>query len=128
MILKSVKKNIKELEIDADVFDFSKQLIEKMTQADFAVSRAGASTLWELVALGIPTFFIPFPYAAANHQYYNAKYLLDNNLCFLQTQNELDKNYFFQCLGDNIEFKSEKLLNSIHKDAVKNIVDIVVEK
>jgi UDP-N-acetylglucosamine--N-acetylmuramyl-(pentapeptide) pyrophosphoryl-undecaprenol N-acetylglucosamine transferase len=126
--LKKCEKKYKELDIDADVFDFSKQLIKKMTQADFAVSRAGASTLWELVALGIPTFFIPFPYAAANHQYYNAKYLVDNNLCFLQTQDQLDENYFFECLGDNIEYKSERLLNTIKKDAVKNIVDIVVEK
>ncbi|MCD4756947.1 MAG: undecaprenyldiphospho-muramoylpentapeptide beta-N-acetylglucosaminyltransferase [Arcobacteraceae bacterium] len=123
-----IKKKYEELEIDVDVFDFSKQLLEKMDKADFAVSRAGASTLWELVALGIPTLFIPFPYAAANHQYYNAKYLLDNNLCFLQNQNELDENYFFQCLNDNIALKSERLLNTIHKDAVKNIVDIIVEK
>lgn len=122
------EEKYKELNIEADVFDFSKQLLEKMTQADFAVSRAGASTLWELVALGIPTFFIPFPYAAANHQYYNAKYLLDNNLCFLQTQDQLDEDYFFECLGDNIEFKSEKLLNTIHRDAVKNIVDIIIEQ
>lgn len=121
------KKKYQQLDIDVDVFDFSKQLIEKMNKADFAVSRAGASTLWELVALGIPTFFIPFPYAAANHQYYNAKYLLDNNLCFLQIQNQLDENYFFQCLEDNIAFKSEKLLNTIHQDAVKNIVDIIIE-
>lgn len=120
-----IKEEYKKLHIDVDVFDFSNKLIEKMDKADFAVSRAGASTLWELVALGIPTFFIPFPYAAANHQYYNAKYLLDNNLCFLQNQNELDEEYFFKCLGDNIEFKSKKLLNSIHKDAVKNIADIV---
>jgi len=122
-----IKKQYEQLKIDADVFDFSKQLIEKMDKADFAVSRAGASTLWELVALGIPTFFIPFPYASANHQYYNAKYLLDNNLCFLQTQSQLDEDYFFQSLEDNIAFKSEKLLNTIHKDAVKNIVDIIVQ-
>ena len=120
-----IKEEYQKLYIDVDVFDFSNKLIEKMDKADFAVSRAGASTLWELVALGIPTFFIPFPHAAANHQYYNAKYLLDNNLCFLQMQKELDENYFFNCLEDNIAFKSEKLLNAIHKDAVKNIVDII---
>jgi len=125
---KKMQKEYKNLSLDVDVFDFSNTLIEKMDKADFAVSRAGASTLWELVALGIPTFFIPFPYAAANHQYHNAKYLLDNNLCFLQTQTELDENYFFECLGDNIEFKSEKLLNTIHKDAVKNIVNIIIEQ
>ena len=122
---KRVQKEYEKLDIKADVFDFSTTLIEKMNQADFAISRSGASTLWELVALGIPTFFIPYPYAAANHQYFNAKYLLDNNLCFLQTEKELDQDYFFQCLDDDIEKKSEKLMKIIHADAVKNIVDVI---
>jgi len=119
------QKEYERLNIKADVFDFSTQLLEKMNQADFAVSRSGASTLWELVALGIPTFFIPFPHAAANHQYHNAKYLQENDLCFLQEEKNLDENYFFECLQKPIEEKSTKLIHTIHKDAVKNIVDIV---
>ena len=121
----TIQKQYKEMDVDVDVFDFSNELLEKMNQADFSVSRAGASTLWELVALGIPTFFIPYPYAAANHQYHNAKYLLENDLCFLQSEDELDENYFFSCLDANIEKKSQILLNTIQKNAVKNIVDIV---
>ena len=122
-----VQKQYKELglETNVDVFDFSSNLIEKMNQADFAVSRSGASTLWELVALGIPTFFIPYPYAAANHQYYNAKYLLDNDLCFLQIEKELSERYFFECLETDFEDKSKRLLHTIKKDAIKNIVDII---
>lgn len=122
---KTMQDEYKKLGIEVDVFDFSSDLIEKMNQADFAVSRAGASTLWELVALGIPTFFIPYPYAAANHQYFNAKYLLDNDLCFLQNENELDENFFFESLKNNIELKSNQLLQTIQKNAVKNIVDII---
>lgn len=123
----SIKKEYEKLHIKVDIFDFSKDLIQKMDKADFAVSRAGASTLWELVALGIPTFFIPYPYAAANHQFFNAKYLVDNDLCFLQTENKLDENYFFQCLNQKIESKSKRLIKTIKKDAVKNIVDIVIK-
>jgi len=121
-----IQNRYKELSIDADVFDFSTELLSKMDKSDFAVSRSGASTLWELVALGIPTFFIPYPFASANHQYHNAKYLVENNLCFLQTEKELDKDYFFSCLSDDLEGKSEKLIKSIHKNAVKNIVDIIL--
>lgn len=126
---KKIQKKYEELKIDADVFDFSTELLEKMNKADFAVSRSGASTLWELVALGIPTFFIPFPFAAANHQYHNAKYLVENNLCFLQEEKSLDENYFFKCLEqttkNDLELKSKKLIDTIHSDAVKNIVDII---
>ena len=123
-----IKKRYEQLEIDADVFDFSTTLLKKMQKADFAVSRSGASTLWELVALGIPTFFVPFPYAAANHQFFNAKYLVDNDLCFLQEERSLDKKYFFRCLEDNLEDKSSRLIKTIHQDATKNIVDIIIEK
>lgn len=121
----NIKKQYEELNIDVDVFDFSKELLEKMDKADFAVSRAGASTLWELVALGIPCLFIPFPYAAANHQYHNAKYLLDNDLCFLQTEDQLSSEYLFECLKSDISKKSQRLIDTIHKDAIKNIVDII---
>jgi len=120
-----IQKKYKELEIDADCFGFTTELMKKMDKADFAVSRAGASTLWELVALGVPTFFIPYPFAAANHQYHNAKYLLENKLCFLQTEKELKEEYFFNCLEDDIESKSKKLLEMIHKDAIQNIVDVI---
>lgn len=124
---KMIKQKYEELGTDADVFDFSNKLLEKMDSADFAVSRAGASTLWELTALGIPTLFIPFPYAAANHQYYNAKYLLDNDMCFLKKENELDENYLYDILKKDIEPISSKLIDTIKKDAVKNIVDIITK-
>ncbi len=38
-------------------------------------SRAGASTLWELCANSLPTLFVPYPYAAKDHQYTNAKFI-----------------------------------------------------
>ena len=121
----NIKNEYKKLNIDADVFDFSTQLLEKMNKADFAVSRSGASTLWELVALGIPTLFIPYPYAAANHQYYNAVYLLENDLCYLKREKELNENDLYDILKENMESKSKRLIELIHRDAVMNIVDII---
>ncbi len=41
--------------------------------SDVAVCRAGAGTLTELSLFGIPAVMIPYPYAAGDHQYYNAK-------------------------------------------------------
>ncbi|GAB7079814.1 undecaprenyldiphospho-muramoylpentapeptide beta-N-acetylglucosaminyltransferase [Megalodesulfovibrio paquesii] len=43
--------------------------------ADLAVCRAGASTVFELAAAGLPAVFIPFPFATHNHQAVNARHL-----------------------------------------------------
>lgn len=44
-----------------------------MSAADIVISRAGASTLSELTALGKPAILVPSPYVTANHQEYNAR-------------------------------------------------------
>lgn len=44
-----------------------------LASADLVVGRAGASTLAEIAARGLPAILIPFPHAAANHQEKNAR-------------------------------------------------------
>ncbi|MCK5110155.1 MAG: undecaprenyldiphospho-muramoylpentapeptide beta-N-acetylglucosaminyltransferase [Arcobacteraceae bacterium] len=121
-----VKEEYKRLKIEADIFDFTTDILGKMDQADFAISRSGASTLWELSALGLPALYIPYPYAAANHQYYNAKFLLDDNLCFLKKEDELDDEYFKQILQSDIKPISQTLIDSISQNGVVKIVDEVL--
>ena len=105
-----VKEEYNKLNIKADVFDFSKEIPNKMSKADFAVSRAGASTLWELCANSLPTFFIPYKHAASDHQYYNAKVLKDKGLCFLQREDDLDVEYFFKAINSDIHKISIELI------------------
>jgi UDP-N-acetylglucosamine--N-acetylmuramyl-(pentapeptide) pyrophosphoryl-undecaprenol N-acetylglucosamine transferase len=45
--------------------------------ADIAVARAGASSVFELAAFGVPTVFVPYPYAADDHQRRNVAPLLE---------------------------------------------------
>lgn len=116
-----VKDEYKKLKIEVDLFDFMSDIISKMDKADFAISRSGASTLWELVAIGIPTLFIPYPYAASNHQYFNAKYLVDNNLAFLKNKDKLE-----DILDMDLEEKSQKLINLISPNSVSNMVDMIL--
>lgn len=67
-----VAKAYQEKGIPADCFPFSKVLIDKIVQCDLAVCRAGAGTVFELGANQLPAIFIPYPFAAGNHQYHNA--------------------------------------------------------
>ena len=48
---------------------------EAMALADLAIFRAGATGLAELTARGIPSILVPYPYAAGNHQEFNARAL-----------------------------------------------------
>jgi UDP-N-acetylglucosamine--N-acetylmuramyl-(pentapeptide) pyrophosphoryl-undecaprenol N-acetylglucosamine transferase len=114
------KKFYKENNLKVDYFDFSDNLIDKMVEADFAVSRAGASTLFELVSNQLPTLFLPYPYSAGNHQYFNAKYLVDKGVGFL------DKNIDFQSI--NIEDISKKLGEINKENGAKKIVDFMIDK
>lgn len=57
---------------------YSEEIYKLMKTADLMICRSGASTLAEIIACELPAILVPFPHAAANHQYYNAKVLADN--------------------------------------------------
>jgi UDP-N-acetylglucosamine--N-acetylmuramyl-(pentapeptide) pyrophosphoryl-undecaprenol N-acetylglucosamine transferase len=53
------------------VYPFLEEIHHAYSVADVAVSRAGASSVFELAAFGVPTVFVPYPYAADDHQQAN---------------------------------------------------------
>jgi UDP-N-acetylglucosamine--N-acetylmuramyl-(pentapeptide) pyrophosphoryl-undecaprenol N-acetylglucosamine transferase len=75
--------------------------------ADLAVARAGATTIAEILVLGIPSILIPSPNVAENHQYYNAKSLTDMNAAILIE--DKDVNHLLAETIISTIFDSEKL-------------------
>lgn len=67
-----VKGAYERNELAAKVYDFTDEMHLLVGAATVAVSRAGASFLSELAAAKVPPVLIPYPYAADNHQFYNA--------------------------------------------------------
>jgi len=59
--------------INATVGPFFEDMAGPYSNADLVVCRAGATTVSELMALGKPAIFVPFPFAANNHQELNAR-------------------------------------------------------
>ncbi|MCK9161186.1 MAG: UDP-N-acetylglucosamine--N-acetylmuramyl-(pentapeptide) pyrophosphoryl-undecaprenol N-acetylglucosamine transferase [Arcobacteraceae bacterium] len=126
--LEKIKDKYKALQIDAKVFDFTPELVSYIKEADFAISRAGASTLWELCANNLPTLFVPFPYAASDHQYHNALFLKEQNLGFVLRENELNIQVFFNILDKlNIEDLSKNLKKSIEPNGATTIIKEIIQ-
>jgi len=112
-----------ELGIEAEVYGFTTQIAELCERSDFAVSRSGASTLWELCAAKIPAFYIPFPYAAADHQYHNARYIIDHNAGWCERQSEGLILKLQEAILSDIRAKSEALGKLIASNGAAHIIE-----
>ena len=120
-----VKKEYELLHVEVELFAFTKEMPSLISKADLAVSRSGASTLWELCANGLPALFIPFPYAASDHQYYNAKFIVENSMGWCEREGEDLKVVLISILEKNLEEKSRALLKHSKKDVAKEMIQDV---
>lgn len=114
--------------VPAELYGFTKALPELLAKSDLAVSRAGASTLWELAANGLPALYVPYPYAAGDHQYHNAKYLADRSLSWVVREPELNTKRLLQIIDGDIETPSCGLRELKQENAAQHILEIIKEK
>jgi len=120
-----VKKEYMNLGISVELYAFTNQIPSLIQKADLAVSRAGASTLWELTTSGCPAFYIPYPYAAGDHQFYNAKFIVDNNLGWCEREGEFLQEKFLEILDEPLSEKSEALMEYASKDVATKMIEDV---
>ena len=125
--LQRVKKEYERLGVEVELYGFTTELPNLIPHADLAVSRAGASTLWELTTNGCPAFYIPYPYAAGDHQYYNAKFIVDNNLGWCEREGKELKDKFLSIVDEPLKEKSEKLMKYASTDVASQMIDDVVK-
>ena len=116
------------LGIDAEVYGFTTKIAELISRSDFAVSRSGASTLWELCAARVPAFYIPYPSAAADHQYHNARYVIDHNAGWCERQGDGVADELKEAILSDISAKSEALGKLILPDGAKKIIEKIEEE
>lgn len=97
------------------------------------VTRAGASTMSEILALNVPAIFIPSPYVANNHQYYNAKEIVDQNAGMMILEENLTGEELFKMVRDIIiddkrcEIMKNNLKNLGRTDSSEVIVKEIKE-
>lgn len=90
---------------------FLHQMPEYLKAFDVVVGRAGATTIAEITALGIPSVLIPSPYVTANHQEVNARSLGEQNAAVVLKESELNGDRLIQAI-DHI-LQDEKTLEEM---------------
>jgi len=125
-------KNVDEVEkayaglgIEAEVFGFTTKLADYMNEADFAIARSGASTLWELSATAVPTLYIPYPYAASDHQYYNAQFLVEKNLAWLMREKEIENSTVLSLFDADLSAISQGLIDIVETEGSQKIAALL---
>ncbi len=75
--VEGINKEVKTIQNSNKIIikKFIYNMEEVMKASDLVVCRSGALTCSEIAEVGIASILIPFPYAAENHQFYNAKTL-----------------------------------------------------
>ena len=69
----SVREGYDKSGLAAKVMGFSEHMELAYSAADLVIARSGAASLTEIAAFGLPSILIPYPHAADNHQWHNAR-------------------------------------------------------
>lgn len=109
----------------------NQQVATLMKKADLIISRAGATALMEIAAVGKPAILIPLPGSASDHQYLNAKYFADREATILMEQASIipeklidQIHHIMQTgLGDKLKQNVVKLAT---QNAAETIADVLI--
>ncbi len=108
-------------------------MLSVLKKTDLIITRAGASTIAEITAIGVPSIMIPSPYVTHNHQEKNAKVLEDVGASVVIKEKELTKELLLNTI-DNILSNDDKLksMSSNAKslgitDSSTKIVEVIEE-
>ncbi len=105
-----------------------------MQQVDLMVTRGGATTAAEIMVTGVPSIIIPSPFVPNNHQFYNAKALMEKDASILVEENNLDSQKLFATIISLLEDEDKlkvmsnnaKLLG--HPNAAQDFINWVFEE
>jgi UDP-N-acetylglucosamine--N-acetylmuramyl-(pentapeptide) pyrophosphoryl-undecaprenol N-acetylglucosamine transferase len=115
-------------ECNAEVRAFFNDMACRYKKADLIVCRSGATTVAELTAMGKPAVFIPFPHAADNHQYLNARSLAQAGAAEMIPEQELtgevlaDRIRYYESHSEVLAAMAQKSATFGHPEAARKIV------
>ena len=109
--------------------DFISQMEYAYAAADLVISRSGAMAIAELCVMGKAVIFVPFPYAAEDHQTVNAQSLVNKNAGIMIKDSEaLEKLVPAVMELSKDENRQQELMSNIGKLAVLNADEVIAKE
>jgi UDP-N-acetylglucosamine--N-acetylmuramyl-(pentapeptide) pyrophosphoryl-undecaprenol N-acetylglucosamine transferase len=87
--LEALRKYYADAGVQGELVAFIDDMALRYAEADLVICRAGALTIAELSAGGMPSILVPFPHAVDDHQTANAKFLADHGAAILIQQRDV---------------------------------------
>jgi len=125
-----VEQSYQSKNVQAQVTAFIDDMSEAYHWADVVVCRAGAMTISEVAAMGIPAVLVPYPYAIDDHQTANAEYLVEAGAAVIIQQDKLEIGYLAETIKDLIKNKETMAMAARHSaklDATVQVASYCVE-
>ncbi len=115
------------------VMPYLHRMPQALAAADLVISSAGAITIAEITAVGIPALLIPKSHVVDNHQEYNARMLERKGAAVVLLEKQLDGDVLYNRISEII--RDAKLIMSMKEaskkigkaDAAERICDIIIE-
>jgi UDP-N-acetylglucosamine--N-acetylmuramyl-(pentapeptide) pyrophosphoryl-undecaprenol N-acetylglucosamine transferase len=105
----ALSNSYKNIDVDIRLFDFLSQIQYAYSISEFAVCRAGATTIGELIFFRLPAIIIPYPFAY-KHQLSNAQVLEKTSSCVVINDHELNAKILSQTMEELMD-NPERLEN-----------------
>ena len=124
--------DVQALKCGLEMVPYKYDMENALAAAHLAVCRAGASTVCELELLGLPAIFIPYPYAAENHQEKNARALVEKKAAEMIIDEFLDGDSLYKIVErlrkepGRLTEMGQNMLKEARPHALKDIVDEIL--
>lgn len=127
----SYYEKVKDIKVPKNVkiVPFIYEMPSLMKVTDLMVSRAGASTMSEILVLNVPTIFIPSPYVTNNHQYKNAMDLVNQNAALILEEKDLTKDNLIKMIDDTLNDKNtyKNIKDNLKELGIKDSAERIYE-
>lgn len=98
-----------------------------LKSSDLLITRAGASTIAEIESLSIPSIFIPSPFVANNHQYFNALSLKKCNAANMIEEKDLTTQNLISMVDEMLK-NPNIYKNNLSKLAINDASEVIYQK